>query len=83
MGQSLASDEGKASLAPAFFIGSELDEDDEGNTYPADVYSHEGDCMLDIRIGLDEKGAVSAKLIRQCNDESANIDLEDSPLLTE
>ena len=83
MGKSLATAEGKASLAPAFYLGSELDEDEEGNTYPADVYSHEGACMLDIRIGLDEKGAVSAKLIRQCKDESANIDLDNSPLLTE
>lgn len=76
-------DEGKANLAPSFYLGSELDEDTEGNTYPADVYTRDNGCVLDIRIGLDEKGKVCAKLIRQCEDGSDNIDLDASPFLTE
>lgn len=76
-------DEGKASLVPSFYLGSELDEDPEGNTYPADVYMRENGCVLDIRIGLNENGKVCAKLIRQCEDGSDNIDLDASPFLTE
>ncbi len=78
-----ATDEGKANLAPSFFLGSELDEDAGGNTYPADVYSRDNGCVLDIRIGLDEKGKVCARLIRQCEDGFDNIDLDASPFLTE
>ncbi len=73
---------GEAHLHPNFYLGSESDTDEKGNSYMVEEYYAEDDkCMVYFRLGLSEQGKLQAKAYRQCHDEGT--DLATLPVLRE
>jgi len=69
-------------LGAHFFLGDESDEDDQTKeSYLATEYSGgDNSCQYALRIG-GEVGALKAKLIRTCQDETQDITLDEAPTL--
>lgn len=78
---------GRAKIGSGFFLGSEIDEDAvTEESYSADEYIDESnpECFLSIRVGRpDEKNGLVGKLIKKCNGEFSDIDLDNFPSLRE
>ncbi len=75
---------GRAVLPSLFFLGSEVDDDEQlGESFLSSEYWDESSgCSLAIRIGeKDEAGNLRAKVKLNCDEESQNIQLKDSPIL--
>ncbi|MEL6866854.1 MAG: hypothetical protein AAFP19_20690 [Bacteroidota bacterium] len=88
LGQSSIEEEGEAHLAPYFFLGGESDVDDQtGLSYFSTEFSIAQDsCYTYLRIGNrndDPKEAYLAKLIKNCNGEIGDIELDNFPTLIE
>lgn len=78
---------GQADMASAFFIGEESDESDSGISYSPTEFSdiREDDCYTYIRLGHEEETGpyLLGKLIKNCNDDIHDIDLDNFPMLIE
>lgn len=62
---------GTADISTGFYLASENDEDEDGQSYGAAKYAKtEGGCTFTIRVGLDkdEKGRMRAKISHVCED---------------
>lgn len=87
-GKSSKTDNGIADLGGFFFLGSESDTDElTGNGYFSTEFSNTKDsCYTNIRIGnLDESNnkPLLAKIIKNCNGEIMDINLDNFPTLRE
>jgi hypothetical protein len=71
---------GEAHLRPCFFMGAEMDEDENGNMYPAEeyVYTTPGNLeTISFRVGNSDGMAVKATIVSP----EVNIGLDGSPVL--
>lgn len=77
--------EGYADIGVGFFLASEVDEDEKtGMAYGSTEYSHEtAECALGIRIGMDDKKKLRARIVGQCKDKPKGEQLINSPTLYE
>ncbi len=79
--------EGEAHLSPGFILGDEIDESSiSGMGYAVSEYStQEDDCYTSIRIGREPESGnqLLCKIIKNCNGEIPDIDLEDFPTLVQ
>ncbi len=77
---------GSADISPFFFLGAESDEDDaSGASYFATEFTTaNSDCHTAIRIGKTESSRnFLGKLIKNCNEDVRDIDLDNFPTLRE
>ncbi len=76
---------GKATISPQFFLDSEIDSDDAGDSYSSTAYwDYSSDCSFAIRLGeKDKNGTIRAKVLVECENDkdSKNIDLDVCPTL--
>lgn len=87
-GKGLKKFEGKANISPTFYLGAESDESSISKLmYFVDDYSvMEENCFISIRLGKEEAESgqkLLGKLIKNCNGEFADIDLDNFPNLVE
>lgn len=86
-GQSNYTDEGQAHLSAGFILGDESDESSlSGNSYGAtEFFDYKEDCHTSIRLGRDEASGnyLLGKLIKNCNGEIKDIELDNFPTLVE
>ena len=80
--------QGEVSISAGFILGSESDSTPEGDGYFVwDYGNQEEDCYTNIRIGqLDESNLndpILVKIIQNCLEGIADIELDDSPILKE
>lgn len=82
------SQKGQADMASAFFIGDESDTSDSSGLsyFPTEFFDNwENDCYTYIRLGHEEETGpyLLGKLIKNCNDDIHDIDLDNFPMLIE
>lgn len=88
-GKGLTKFKGEATIASTFYLGLESDESSISKLmYPVDEYlaSDDEDCYIAIRLGKEEEelgNQLLGKLIKNCNGDVRDIDLDDFPTLME
>jgi hypothetical protein len=72
---------GNARIGVGFILGSEMDESegDDPMAYEAMEYHNNYGCDLYIRIGRTPDDGLHARIIKNCEDGSDNLSLEESP----
>gem|GEM_PF-3932629 len=78
---------GEAHISPLFYLAGEMDESSiSGISYGAIQFDDaNGECYTSIRIGREEESGAGllGKLIKNCNGELGDVELEDFPTLVE